>query len=668
MAENPSYQIAEDAAEHLRKLVGASATALERPIAGTERLIADLYTGRDAGNRHDLATVTNGTLTERYPLRAVDGNWTAPETSVNLMLSRLQQIVSNLVPAKPTFHVKPRVAGAARLSEAQNKISQFLTDHGRLRDAMKRAAFIGMMSPYFGMKFTVKPKKEARGDWDRVEYCALEARECGYEPFQRRFKWHTYGKQWGDLPQTWRRRFEAATNARWEMNDWDVVKVTEVYHDGFRFGHKEARDRKMCPMSVFIHPDKKDEDATKSFEFTRDDGDRYPGTYIITENVRECPLVVAAFNEAAPNEDVPPAEVATWVPHIRKIAQTIVQINREVRNLQSIYLYDKEAIKDKVLDSIIQDGIPSETVFVGVDTQMAGERGVNATLRPVEQADNLGSLLAVLQNDLALFDDVIGLGPMERGLATNPRKSATEAQSISSNASRRNRSRLDVIARAMSDLLQSQFYYQRDIFGKSLDIPRSKDGIAERLDVPDPSAAQFAFEVDPVELGHLSKQGDADALFNALTVVSNTLATFQGAIPKPVRELLRRVLVAQGMPDADLLIDLPTLEAGPVDRLIEHLMSGDPLQVKADDQHQAYIAYYEGILPKLVDSQPDAADAVSQAIMEHNVHIRRAAAANINAAAQPNVVPGVTQNGPDNAIQSALLAGEPPPFPQSQGF
>ena len=656
MASKP-YILAELAHAKLRELLYEAAREVRLPIEGQERLINDLYTGRDA----NAAGLTNSSslsnLLSLYPDRAVTGTWSPPEMGINIMLSRLQQLMGAMVPSKPTFHAKARVAGAARLAETQNKIAQFASDHGKLRAAMKEAAFQGMMAPYFGARLQVNP--DARGPWERIQYASVAARDCGYEPHSRRFMWHSHRVQFGDLPA----HIKSKIDPKNPLNPWDLIRLTEVWHEGFRFGHKDAEDIKTCPVSYYLMPEPLDPASAPDFD--KDPAERDFGQYVLTENVPACPLVIGAFNEPAPGEDVSPVEVVAWLPHIRKIVQTLVQINREVRNLNTVQLIRKGAVDKKTLDSLIQDGVPSETVYIEVDTDDS-ESGVNATWRPVEQSDNLNSLLTVLQTDLALFDDMIGLSPMERGMAQNPRKSATEAQSITAASSRRSRARLEVIAAAFSDLFQVQFAYQREAFGTTIDIPRA-DGIAERLDVPNPQVAYFAFEVDPVELGHLTKQGDADALFNALTVVTNTLATFQGAIPKPARVLLRDVLTAQGYPDADALIELPTMEGTPQDRLMEHLLSGAPIEVSAEDQHQAFIAYYSGIGGKLISGRPDAAAEVETAIAQHNVHLRRQAAANIQAQASPNVVPGVSEAGPDNAIQSALLAGEPPPFAQKQG-
>lgn len=659
MAE--AYQLTPEAHTHLGDLVRSAAQAMSAPIEGTERIIADLYAGRDAGANHFIRDGLSSAYVAVNPTKAVNiGGWTPPETSVNILLSRLQQITAGIFPSKTTFSTKPRLPGAARLSEVQNTISQFVTDHGNLTAVMRRAGFAGMMAPYFGVKFVPDPDAPL---YKRVTYEAVEARNCGYEPFQRRFMWHTYGRQWGDLPQSWRTQFRKRVGEV-APNDWDIFRVTEVYHDGFRFGSPRAKESG-CPMSVFIKPDR-DENWRRTEAEDHDTGTGFaPGLYVQSENLIACPLVIRSFNQPAPNEDVAPAEVVNWIPQIRKIMQTLVQINREVRNLNTIYLYRRGAFDDKLIDQLATQGIPSETLFLGCDADDS-ENGVNATMRPVEQADNLNSLLAVLSNDIALFDDMIGLSPMERGIAQNPRKSATEAQSITAASTRRNRARLEVVADALSELFQIQFEYQRDLFGSTITIPVGE--LEVRLDVPDPTTAQFAFEVDPVELGHLSKQGDADALFNGLTVISNTLAMFQGSLPKAVREMLRRVLHAQGVPDADALIDRPVLDSTPNDRYQEYLLHGTPIPVAATDEHQAFIAYYTEQMGKKGVLMTKAADELDRAIAEHNVYLRREAASRINPQAQMNPIEGVSELGVDNNISAAIQAGEPMPYPQQQGF
>lgn len=656
MKSRPPYILAEGAVKELRSIVEQGTSRLHAPIVGTESLVNDIYTGRDPGSG---TTSISGT---RLPFSGlvVDADstrtWRPPETTANLFLSRLRQITTTIAPGKPSFHCRPRVAGAAPQAEDQNTISDFLAQHGDLKGAMRRAGFLGLLSTHFGAKLVIKPKDMAEGPWDRLTYIALGPRECGFDPGHRRALWHTYFKPWGELPPAWRPQ-------DLEFEDWEMVRVTEVYHAGFRHGHPDAREYKSCPLSVFVAAESRDE-STQDRERSLPDGAFDLGEYQGTWNKPACPIVIKSMLEPAPGEDVAPAEVLSWIPLMRKIVQTLVQIDREVRTVNNVILYRKGAFTDEDID-YLRSALPSERVFIAVDSDDS-ENGVNATMRPVEQATYLSELLATLQQYLALFDDVTGVGPMDRGVPMNPRKSATEAQSITANSNRRNKDRLEVMASMWSELLLAQFKYQREIFGSTIDIPQDR-GIVRRLDVPDPAASQFLFDVDPVELGHLSKQGDAETVFNATQLLGNLFAQYQGSIPKPVREMARRTLVTMGIADADALIDAPTLDVGPQDRFMESLLNpGKGIPVRPDDQHEMYVAYYEAQRESLDLAHP-AQIELEQAIMEHNVFIRRAAAARINPAAQPNVVPGFGPNGADNSIQPSLDLNEPLPFTLTGG-
>lgn len=644
------YKLDESAAQALGALLQESADALHEPLLGNEKLIADIYTGRDPlGGTARLIIGEQGIPVNAIPDALSVTSWQPPETTANLFLSRIRQIVSNLTPGVPSFRAKARIPGAAHLAEDQNMLMRVMTDHGDLRAAMRKAAFIGMLSPYFGVKVTYDDKEKI--PYNRVKYHAIEARDCGYEPFHRRFLWHGYDMQWADLPEHWK-----PETSDTPPNPWEIVRVTEVYHEGFASG---GSAKKGCPMSIFVSRNQRERPSEAQLRPHKDDENPF-GDYIVTETIPECPLALANFLDPAPSEDIPAAEVLSWIPLMRMIVQTLVQIDREVRTSNNTILYDKNAISDDAIQAV-RNIIPGGTVFIGVDADDQ-TRGVNATMRPVEQSTVLNEYLAALQVYMRMFDDVTGVSPADRGVAANPRKSATEAAAITDAASKRNQDRLEIMAGMWTKIAKIGFKYQRRVFGERLEIPLA-NGTIRTVRVPDPMQACFSFDVDPVELGHLSNAGDIQALMQWLTVTTNAQQAFQGGIPRMTREALRRLGNAMGIEDANIFLDAPTIELGPEERYIRHLQTQEPIMVFEDDQHDMYIAYYTRMRDAAVNRNADEYQlmALRQAMDLHSLYAARRAQV-IQPGGSAGVIPGVGA-GPgevDNNMLAALATGQTP--------
>ena len=647
----------EESVNALRAIVEDSLSDVSAPLEGTEKLIADIYTGRDPlGGAANLVLGDGGWPWNDIPDPTSTSKWTPPETTANLFLSRVRQIVTQLTPGVPSIKVKSRVPGTSSLADYQNEITRFATDHGGLRDAMRRGAFLGLLSPYFGVKLVINDDEEAY-EWEKVQFECVESSDCGYEPFQRRANWHSYNKQWGDLPPKWKPDF--GTDSK--PHDWDLVRVTEVYHPGFQFG---AKDMGMCPMSVFVSNSVgRQVDGQFQGNVANALG-HYVGSYALPE----CPLVIGSFLDSAPNEDVPPAEVLSWIPLMRMIVQVLVQINREITTVNKTVLYDKNAISEEAMD-YIKIAAPGSTVFIGVDADDT-TRGVNATMRPVEQNSILSEYMAALSTYMQLFDDITGVGPIERGGAMNPRKSATEAAAITSAASRRNQDRLEVIAGMWSKVAHAHHMFQEYVYPTTINIPLP-NGIMRKIPVPQGDVASFAFEVDPIEIGHMSQRGEIDTHMNWLTVTTNTQQSFPQGVPRMTREALRKLGKVMGIEDVDLFLDVPTIEVGPEDRYIKHLQTGQPIQVHEDDQHDMYLAYYSKKLQEALEADIPGASVLGleQAIATHQRHSARRQEA-INQQQMGEIMPGMGM-GPgevDNNSAAALAAGmQPPPTPQATG-
>jgi len=657
MAKN--FRIEEDAARELAALVNSASDAISGPLEGNERLIADIYTGRDPLGRVGGLIGEQGVAAHLLNNPTEVGSWRPPETTANLFLSRIRQIVTNLTPGVPSFRVKARVPGSAHLADKQNMLTRIQTDQGKLREAMRRAAFVGLVSPYFGVKLTYDKKEKI--PYLRTKYLAVEPRDCGYEPFHRRFAWHAYDMQYADLPDDWKPDHKGEE----EPKPWSIARVTEVYHDGFKHGAPK-KSFGHCPMSIFVNiGEPKSADIALLPNAEKDDS---LGEYMTTEALPACPIVMGNFLDPAPGEDVPAAEVLSWIPLMRMIVQTLVQIDREIRTLNKTVLYDKNAISDDALQ-VVKHVAPGGTVFVGVDPD-DNTRGVNATMRPVEQSAVLGEYLAALNTYMQLFDDVTGVSPADRGVPANPRKSATEAAAITDASSKRNQDRLEVMALVWTRLAQVGFKYQRDIFGPTVDVPLD-NGVIKTIHVPDPIVACFSFDVDPVELGHLSNQGDIQALMQWLTVTTNTQQTFAQGMPRMTREALRRLGNAMGIEDADLFLDAPIIELGPEERYIRHLQTQAPIAVYEDDQHDMYMAYYT----KMQDAALSRGDSeialmeLRQAIDMHRMFAARRQDV-INPAQMGEIIPGIGAGTGevDNNLQAALASGGVPSAVPQGGY
>jgi hypothetical protein len=650
-----TYTLSEEASAHLLVLLTKAHTDVSAPLRSTEKLIADIYTGRDPSDGGGIVLGEQGMPVQQLRAALEATTWSPPQTTANLFLSRVRQIVSNLTPGVPSFRSKARIPGAARLSDDQNKILRILTDRGDLRAAMRRAAFLGLLSPYFGVKLTIDKRATSL---DQFKFDALEAAACGYEPFHRRFSWHSYDLQFGDLPEAWVPAWEEQPAV------WDIVHVTEVYHEGFRADTEATTG---CPMSIFVAKGVNTISGDQPMQRNTEGPDF--GVYVITERQPACPLIIGNFLDAAPNEDVPAAEVLSWIPLMRMIVQTLVQIEREVRTANNTVLFDKNAISPKHIE-YLQAAVPGARVFIPVDPDDA-VRGVNATMRPVEQSSELDKYLSALGAYLRLFDDVTGVSPQDRGQPSGGRRSAHEAASISDASSRRTQDRLEVMAGVWTKIAGAVFAFQRQVLGNRVEIPLS-NGMTHSLHVPDPTSARFAFDVDPVELAHLSNQGDMQAQMQWLTVLTRTQQAFATGMPRMIREALRRLGGTMGIEDVDLYLGAPTIEVGPEERYIEHLQTQQPILVLADDQHDMFMAYYARMLTRLVST---SADESAIMVMQNAIDLHKSYAAErsqvINSGQTGDVVPGVGAGSGemDNNLVSAFATNSAPSaVPQGAGF
>lgn len=526
------------------ELFNSANTRLESVSQGCERVLNDLFSGRDPGN---------GYLAGGYfsPTR-VTSPWVYPEISANLMQTRLRELVIELVPDLPKMEVKALIPEATWLEEEQSLLSNWGTRAGNLRDTIRKVAMYGPMGTHVGIRLEVNKDLPLHR---RISYTPLSHTECGYEPGLRRFVWHTYSVSEDEI-------------------------CTEVFFP-------DADD-----LDCTVYKFKRTVNQKDSLRPLADAADVLGDFQGSSRLGAACPVRVTSFLTAPPGEDIAPVECMSWVPLLRAIQTKLEARDREARSICNGVLYDSSKI-DRADVEELSRAATGETVFIPVRTDGDLGDGVSHVMRPLERRSSMMELNAALEADIALLDDVIGTSALNRGAAIGPRKSAAEASILSQASSRRTRDRLTVIAELLADVEQAKFTWQREAYGKSVKIPLA-EGLSRLVRVPDPKVALMNFRVDAVELGNLSKQGQVETYAAAVSLISNTFAQYQGGQPPAaVKEALRRYLKALGVEDISQFIEDPAISGGPQERWIRYLKRPfDGLVTDQNDPPEPFIMYY----------------------------------------------------------------------------
>lgn len=637
-------RLPEDAQKALAQEVAQAQALFQGSVDGVNRILNDLYTGRDPAS----GGVPEGGVPWNQPITdttSVGQNWMYPQVGANLMQARVQQLVTELVPAIPSFQVEALTAEATHLAEDQADFMPWLCRAGNLRAAMRRSAMHGLMGPHFGVKVCVD--KDAPVE-ERIRFEAVPASHCGYEPKHRRFMWHQYTIQWGKLPKEYRPK-----GLQTEPQAWEPVQVTEVYHKNFG----DYRGKK-CPTSYFVTVGDKKADA----HFVASEPDRQPlGDYVCTVELPCCPIYIDHFLDPAPGEDVSAPECASWVPILRSIHADIRQIEQEVGSINNIVLVEEESVDDDQIADMRNNPM-GETVYIKVKAHNdAGEyTGVSHKVRPVERNSALNEIVGALQTHLQLLDEVIGVSSLDRGVAANPRKSATEASAIVQANNRRTRSRLTVLSDAFGALGGILYNFLPMAFGKSVKMPLA-NGLNKTIEILNPATARMAFRVEPVELGNLSKQGQVETHAASLTLLTNLRQQAPDLIPPTlVVEEARKYLKTLGNHAAAAALQSPVMAGGPLER-IRDFVYGRTIEIPVNptDDHETFIAAYQAEI-QAAALQPGTNIPVAE--------IQRALAAHqqfANTRPQPaapqSPVPGFSATGGvDNNTAAALEAGGVP--------
>lgn len=643
-----------DAIKALQDAVVRAMVDTREYVTRDQGRLADIYSGRSRGGVLVFEPPRDGIEASQWVHELRSGSYTFGTTTANLLTSRLIQVFVNSAPGRPQFNITPRTAGAAKVAETQEALTDILVSGARLEEAVRRAAWLDPVQNYVGVRLFYN--EQARDATERAVFKVIEAEFCGEEPFSRRFCWHARIEQWASLHESIRVAVGKAARARGASNfeepqPWEGVAFTEVFDTAFALEDGD-RTRKDCRVHVFVNP---------TGQFRKDRRTKKPdlGHYVGTYTERACPLVIEANMEPAANEDVAPAEAAQWLGLLDAISDTTEQIRREIQAANNHTLYDSDAIAQEVMQKVMN--LPAGTqayipVRVGNDS-----RGISHTMRPVERNSLLGELITALQTYLALLDDVTGVGPQDRGISVNPSKSATEAATLSASSTRRTQARLATQDRRWSRLLGVLFEFQREFWGKTVEVPI--EGVVRTFNVPDPKTARFAFAVGLDEMQNLSRRGRLDSLMMGHTVLTRHAATFPQGEPLVVAESLRRLLKALGWVDAAAYTTEVRPAGSPADRYTKALESGKDIPVHENDQHTAFIAYYGAKMTEAVAEGQDGIPLIvlQNAIQKHQVYLRQKESMQVQDAGNPSTVPGLSPQGdPDNQMVAQINAGLPP--------
>jgi len=646
------FNLNDQAIKELEERLMLAIHACRKPIEGIEKLVADIYAGRDHTSSMETFLPDQGMNFKQWVNHtSVSTDWRAPQTMANLLQTRARQIVTALNPGVPTIHCKPRNVGAAKLAEAQNKLYDFIMHHANMEECMRKYVQSALFNPYAGIRVWFDYEK-GTPVYDRIRVETVEAKDCGWEPFYRRFTYQRYRTQIGDMPKSLRDRFwtEQEYNQlpkEEQPQDYDIVEIIEVYHENFLGGHRrlteEVKKNQSCPYSCWVRKldDSYEPDQNEAITL---------GVYCGTKIAPTCPLIVGSFLEPATNEDVPPAEVTSWIPPLRGIVNTLIQIGREATTVNNVILYD-DAIEPEHIDAV-NDAVPSATLYIPIATD---ENGVAQKMRPMEKSNHIPELMQAFQVYMSMLDEITGVTATSMGRAENPRKSATEAGALAASSNQRNEDRLKVMSRVWQDVAHVIHKNQRNVLGGKVRIV-ADNGVINDIPVPSAKMADFQFRVDPVELGHMSKQNEADQLLSWVTIFSNAFLQFQGSMPRIIRESLRRVATLMGIDNVDAYLDAPVIEQGPEDRYIDALENGGQIIVQETDDHNLHIGYYTAILERAINSGNPLSVPIASlkdAIERHQGFMQKMMG--MQQAGAQGIVPGFGAEGQPSSDVAAMM-------------
>jgi hypothetical protein len=595
-----------EAQKALAAAVTDAQMAFRGSVEGVKRLINDLYTGRDpvsgglpTGGIPWGTTITDPTSTQK---------WVYPQVGANLAQARTQQLVTELVPAVPAFHVEALTAEATHLVEEQAVVMPWLAKSSGLRRAMRKTAMNGLLGSHFGVKVCINPSELIE---NRIRFEAIPSSHCGYEPQHRRFYWHQYATQYSDLKHK-----PKVNKSNPEPKPWDIVQVTEVYHRGFAYTGKK------CPMSVFVSLGEAEVAERIYVANSPTQRQQALGDYVTTVELPTCPLYIDQFLDPAPGEDISPPEVASWIPVLRSIHADLRQLEGEVGKINDVVFLEKGAFDDTDI-AAMRDNPSGTTLYVEVraDNAMGEYTGVSHKGRPMERNSAINEILASIQYHMQLLDEVVGVSSLDRGVAANPRKSATEAGAIVQANNRRTRSRLTIIADAFSALGGILYQFLPDAFPSGEIVIPLANNLNRRIALPDPAIARMSFRVEAVELGNLSKQGQVETHAASISLLSNIRQQAPDLVPPGLLiSETQKYLRALGNNAAADMLKTPLHMEGPQQRILNYVYGRtNEIPVYPQDDHEQFMAAYQQEILNAA-TQPGSAIPIGEiqsALMQH---------------------------------------------------
>lgn len=607
----------------------------------TRQLIADVYTGRDPS-----ISRPPGWFLSAFPTQAVNlDQIRLPDNTANLLFATTQTLVAATFPATPSVRAEALTDGATPLAEDQTLLNDFTFLHAGTDEAAQRADYLALNNGWAGMKLVGKRQGPLHR---RVRVLAVDPLACGWEPFLRRYFWHTYIVGLDQVPDSYVPKGQGAAPLR----PWSLLEITEIYVE--QWGG--VKSRMVVFSKVFDHMPGPDADAAQQQATSE------LGEYVHDEPLSICPLALLQFTEPAHGEDVPPSEVLQWLPLIRSITKMQDKIDRQGRFAGIIYLYLAGWIADKDIKMVLEnpDAIahfikvgPPKTWNPGPD-----EPNVDSKLRPVEMRSILPELVQALQVQLNLFDRVSGVFELQRGEFPSGTQTATEVVKVSTNAELRNLRRREKMADALAQLGHVLLANQRDWYGERITIPGTH-GLLRDITIPSGAAAEFSVRVDAVELGHMARRGDLQGIFQGFQLILQANGEQRGSMTAAAREGLRRTLSALGWTDVKTFVPPVVSDDNPPDAMMEHLLRGTPIIARPGQDHAAHIAYLRGFLEaEETRENPNrrAMGEAAAAIMDHQNMERASRAPQVGQGAEVAGTAAQAVASP-SPMTAALLSG-----------
>lgn len=582
--------------EEIREAVHSSRSDLLLGLGRNRQLIADVYAGREPQQFQPADWwLGRQSLTN---MSAIGSG--IPEATSNFLYATLQVLLAALFPATPSVRCEPVTGGAQRWAEAETKLIQYALRHAGTAEAVQRQAHLALVSGWSGLRVRMKNTGPMH---ERVRLVAVDPVACGWETFTRRFAWHVSLMQRADVPQAWLARFEGENQRagrteaedRYEKSDADLYQVTEVFVRSF------GKLNMQRVVFLACHPDRavsgRGPAGGPAEEGYRED----LGTFVWMDDLRSIPIHFVRFAES-PNdsEDVPPAEVLSWMPALASLTLIRRKINNEVRNANAINLYDKshvdpENIEEHLIGDSTQLWLPVTTS--SKITEADPSFGVSNRVRPVERDQLIRDLVLAWQMEMSTWRELTGLGELQRGQFPEQFQTATTAQIVQSNSQLRNLFRRTQLARTLAAAAGTIAAEQRWIYGDSIEPPTGPGLEAiETITVPDPKLYPFAFHVDAVELGALAARGDTQALAIAFqTQMQLEMSPNAGAMSPIGRELAARYYMTLGIHDARALLPRAIVGDDPDRALREAVAEERPVSVRPDQDHAMHYAYFERV-------------------------------------------------------------------------